>query len=81
MLERKNKKGVIYYIAQTLLLIIVGGAGLFLIPILLCVLVVGGFFLNSFVEVPEKTEKYNYHILIATVIIGIIFYSYLLFYK
>jgi hypothetical protein len=81
MLERKNKKGVIYYIAQTLLLIIVGGAGLFLIPILLCVLTVGFIILNFFVEVPEKTEKYTYHILIVTVIIGIIFYSYILFYR
>lgn len=81
MLERKNKKGVIYYIAQTLLLIIVVGAGLFLIPILLCVGTVGFIILNSFVEVPEKTEKYTYHILIATVIIGIIFYSYILFYR
>lgn len=81
MLERKNKKGVIYYIAQTLLLIIVGGAGLFLIPILLCVGAVGFIILNFFVEVPEKTEKYTYHILIATVIIGIVFYSYILFYR
>lgn len=78
---KKKKKGVIYYIAQTLLLIIVGGVGLFLIPILLCVLTVGFIILNSFVPIPEKTEKYNYHILIATVIIGIIFYSYILFYR
>jgi len=78
---KKKKKGVIYYMAQTLLLIIVGVAALFLIPIFLCVLTVGFIFLNSFVEVPEKTEKYTYHILIASVIIGIIFYSYLLFYK
>ncbi len=81
MQERKEKKGVIYYVAQTLLLIIVGVAALFLIPILLCVLTIGFIFLNSFVEVPEKTEKYNYHILIASVIIGIIFYSYILFYR
>ena len=81
MLERKNKKGVIYYIGQTLLLIIVVGAGLFLIPIFLCVLIVGFIILNSFIPIPEKTEKYNCHILIATVIIGIIFYSYILFYR
>ncbi len=81
MQERKYKKGVIFYIAQTLLLIIVVGAGLFLIPIFLCVLVVGFIFLNCFVPIPEKTEKYNYHILIASVIIGIIFYSYILFYR
>jgi hypothetical protein len=78
---KKKKQGIIFFIAQTLLLIIVGVAALFLIPIFLCVLTVGFIILNSFVEVPEKTEKYNYHILIATVIIGIIFYSYLLFYK
>lgn len=78
---KKEKKGVIYYLSQILLGVIVVVGGLLFIPFILCTMIVGFIIINHFIPIPEKTEKYNYIILIASVIIGIVFYSYILFYK